>query len=200
MTDTLFNYIATHGYTTIFLLVVLAELGVPNPVPNELILVYVGTLAASGTLELLPAFLVAVAADFIGTSILYSILYLCGEFLVSKNFKWFPRQKIESFSRRISERGKWGIFIGRLLPYLRGYASVAAGLLRIPPKVFLSVVILSAMLWSGGYVLLGYFIGPHLKSVMGALGLGQAGIFVVLAGTLILFVISRQIVTKRDMV
>jgi membrane protein DedA with SNARE-associated domain len=199
MAHELFNYIAQHGYITIFILVFLVEIGIPNPVPNELILLYAGALAAGGVLKIVPVVILAVTADFIGTSILYYAFYLFGGLLVSQNYRWFPAKKLGAFSQKISRRGRWGIFLGRLVPYVRGYTSVAAGLLRIHPKTFLSVVIFSAMLWSGGYVILGYFVGPHVETFAEKLGVGQTGVIIGLVVCIALFWIVNRIVSKKEL-
>lgn len=85
---------------------------------------------------------------------------------MEKISKWLPiNEKLDEIKVKILRRGKWGIFLGRLMPYLRGYVSVAAGVLNLPYKVFAPMVVLSAILWSGGYVTLGHFLGKKWESV-----------------------------------
>lgn len=130
-------YITEYGYLTIFLLVFIQELGVPNPIPNELILLFAGYLASIGTLSITGAVLTAVLADAIGTITLYSVFYYCGKVIMKHISRLLPSQKIKQLMAYLSKKGRWGVYIGRLLPLLRGYASVAAGLLRLPPREFI---------------------------------------------------------------
>jgi len=167
------NYIIQYGYLTIFSLVFLQEIGVPNPVTNELVLLFSGYLAYTGRLSLTLVILTVVAADFLGTSLLYFVFYLFGEYILAHAPKWLPVEKIHKLKARVEERGRWGIFAGRLLPYVRGYTSVAAGLLQIPPTVFLSAVVLSAVIWSGGYVVIGRLLGKHWDTIISKLGFWQ---------------------------
>jgi membrane protein DedA with SNARE-associated domain len=164
MPPALISYITTYGYLTIFSLVFLQEIGVPNPVPNELVLLFSGYLASIGKLSFVLVILTVVAADFIGTSLLYFVFYFIGQRILAKNYRWLPKEKIDRVIKRLSERGQWGIFVGRLIPYLRGYTSVAAGLLRIKPHVFLPVVLGSAITWSGGYAIAGRLLGNEYAS------------------------------------
>jgi len=166
-------YILKYGYLTIFSLVFLQEIGVPNPIPNELILLFSGYLASTGKMSFVLVMITVVAADFLGTSILYFISFFLGQRILRKNFKWLPKEKIEHLSKIISERGRWGIYIGRLVPYLRGYISLAAGLLRIEPKIFLPTVLISALTWSGGYAIAGRLLGKEYVSVANKLGAGK---------------------------
>ncbi len=197
MAEQLFTFIAQHGYVTIFVLVFLVEIGIPNPVPNELVLLYAGSLTATGVLHLVPAFLAAVLGDFIGTTLLFTVFYFFGTVL--QNFKWFPKHKLEVLSAKISKRGKWGIFLGRLIPYIRGYTSVAAGLMQIQPRVFMSVVVFSALLWSGGYVLAGHFIGPKVVAMADQIGAGQNGVIAVIILCALIFFVASHFISKRSL-
>ena len=190
-------YIIKHGYAVIFLLIFLAEIGIPNPVSSELILIFVGTLTATGTLSLLPAFVTAVSADFIGTTILYFVMYFFGAML--KKYSWFPHARVEALSKRVSKNGKWGIYVGRLIPYVRGYVSVAAGILQIPPLEFMSVVIFSALTASGGYVLIGHFIGPHLANIELELGLSQTGFIILVLIIIAIVAFAGHHISKKHL-
>src|SRR5271157_2993995 len=107
-------YITRYGYIAIFLLVLLQELGVPNPVTNEFVLLFSGYLAFSGVLNLWLVFLTAVSADCIGTTILYAVFYLFRESIMAHRPRWFPISPahIDRVARTISERQRWGIYAG----------------------------------------------------------------------------------------
>lgn len=184
------SYLSSYGYLAIFSLIFIQELGVPNPVPNELILLFSGYLASVHTLSFPLVFLAAVAADFIGTSVLYFAFYYFGPYILAHKPRWIPlsRERIEGIGRTISKKGRWSIYVGRLIPYLRGYASVAAGFMRIPPAIFLTAVIVSAITWSGGYVVAGYFLGPYWQKVAGAMGNIEAIVLVAAVAVAIILV------------
>lgn len=189
------SYLTHYGYIAIFSLVFIQELGVPNPVPTEIALLFSGYLASINVLSFPLVFITVVSADFIGTTALYLIFYHFGEYILAHKPKWLPisRDNIRKISDRISKRGRWGIFIGRLLPYLRGYASVAAGLLEIKPKVFLSVVIFSAIIWSGGYSIAGMLLGPYWEVVAQRIGGFEKSLVLIVAGVLLFFVLKYLI-------
>jgi len=191
-------YITRYGYLAIFLLVLLQELGVPNPVTNEFVLLFSGYLAFSGVLNLWLVFLTAVSADCIGTTILYAVFYRFGEYILDHRPRWLPasRAHIDRLARRISERGQWGIYAGRLIPFLRGYASVAAGLLLIQPKVFVPAVVVSAITWSGGYVVAGRLLGPYWKQVASKIG-GVESV-VLLATLIVAATLTARAVARRN--
>ena len=67
-----------------------------------------------------------------------------------------------------------GIYVARHLSFLRGYAYVAAGLLPVPPKVFIPAVVDSAITWSDGWVIAGRLLGTYREDVSMHVGYYQS--------------------------
>jgi len=174
MPPTLSAYIIKYGYIAIFLLVFLQEIGVPNPVPNELVLLFSGYLTFVGKLDFIIVLITVIAADTLGSSLLYIVFYYCGQRVLQKWPRIIPTSKLDSLTARVSHQDRWSIYVGRLIPFIRGYTAVAAGLLKIPPGIFLPAVLLSALTWSGGYVIAGKLLGHEYAHVVSNLGLGKA--------------------------
>lgn len=193
MPPELANYISHYGYLAVFSLVFFQEIGIPNPVPNELVLLFSGYLASIGTLNFTLLFITVVLADFTGTTLLYFVFYLFGKKILEKKPRWIPihKEHIERLSNFISKKDWWGIYLGRLIPYLRGYASVAAGFLQLKPKIFLTMVLLSAITWSGGYVLAGKIMGPYWQKVADQIG-GTTRLVYIILGLLLAFYFYKQ--------
>lgn len=185
-------FITKYGYVAIFSLVFLQEIGVPNPVPNEVVLLFSGYLAYMGSLNFSLVFLAAVLGDIIGTTLLYFVFYFFGSRLVEKTGRWLPITKIEKLKKKIIEKEKTAIFLGRLIPYVRGYISIAAGLIKIPPRIFLTTVAGSAILWSGGYVIAGRVFGKNYDNVAARLGSGTTIIVFVIIVLLVLWFLKRK--------
>jgi len=167
------QYIIDYGYWAVFSLIFVQELGIPNPVPNEMILLFAGYLAYTKILSFPIIFIAGVSADFIGTTILYAIFYFFGDWIIRHAPRWLPVHKIEGIKQKLRKNSGRNIFIGRLLPYLRGYASVAAGLLKISPQKFLPSVIGSAILWTGGYIIAGRLLGKQWNKLTETLSFWQ---------------------------
>ena len=162
MSSELINFITLYGYYGIFILVFLQEIGVPNPVPNELVLLFSGYLTFTGILNLPLVILAALSADFIGTSILHTVFYFFGTYILQNKPRWLPLpiNAINKLTYRLSGKGLSGIYICRLTPFIRGYTSVISGLLQIKHRVFLPLALITAILWSAAYVITGRLLGP----------------------------------------
>lgn len=162
MSDEVIQFVTQNGYLAIFILIFLQETGMPNPFPNELLLLFCGYLSFKGLLFFPYVIITAFLADFLGTILLYLIFYSTGTIIMERKPKWFPLSDdvINRLSKRLSEGGQLSIFIFRLTPFTRGYASVITGLLQVKPKIFLPIAIASAICWASVYVVIGNLIGP----------------------------------------
>ena len=162
MPEEVIHYVTSYGYYAIFILVFLQEIGMPNPVPNELLLAFSGYLSFKGMLSFPMIIVTVILADFTGTNILYFVFYKTGSFILKRKPAWIPLSPglLERLTSRISGGGQLSIYIFRLTPFIRGYTSVISGLLRIKPVVFLPIALTSAATWAAFYVSAGYYIGP----------------------------------------
>lgn len=192
------QYINHYGYLAIFVLVLIQEIGIPSPLPNELLMLFSGYLAFSGTLKLYLVLLCIITADFLGANILFTTFYFFGPYILSHKPEWFPlsTQKINKLSAKISDGGLWTIFLGRVTPFIRGYISVIVGLLHIKPKSYVPITFITACLVTCTYVITGYFLGPYWGQVAGKL---ETVKYVVLAVVLLIaaFFIIRYFLNKK---
>lgn len=185
-------YVTNYGYLAIFLMVFLQETGMPNPFPNELLLMFSGYLSFKQLLFMPYVILTALAADFIGTNILYFLFYYSGNVILQKKPKWLPlsERMIDKLSTKISKGGKMNIYFFRLTPFTRGYTSVIAGLLQVKPKDFLPIAFISGLIWSTIYVFTGYIIGPswdHFTEGIGSFKYVMLTILVLILIIVVLF-------------
>ena len=176
MSPTISAYILKYGYIAIFSLVFLQEIGLPNPLPNELVLLFSGYLTSIGKLDFTIVLITAVMADTIGSAVLYMAFYYFGQRVLQKWPHVIPTSKLAYLTARVSHKDRWSIYVGRHIPFLRGYTAVAAGLLKIPPKIFLPAVLLSALTWSGGYVVAGKLLGHEYVHVVSKLAVEKVAL------------------------
>lgn len=192
------DFITHYGYFAIFLLVFIQEIGIPNPLPNELVLMFSGYLAFKGILYLPFVIIVSVSADIIGTGILYILFYFLGNYILTHKPRWFPlsEKSINKYTSQISQGGKWTIYLCRITPFVRGYTSIIAGLLQIKAGIFLSIALISAITWSAICVITGYMLGPYW-SYAGE-KLVNSNFIILIAGLIVLIVIGFRYFKKRS--
>jgi membrane protein DedA with SNARE-associated domain len=155
-------YITRYGYAAILTVIILQEIGVPNPVPVELLVFFTGYLSYKGLLYLPFVIITAIAADLTGAGILYLIFYSSGIFLIRNKPRWLPVSdtRINHFREKINNGGWSSIFLFRLVSLTRGYAAVISGLLHVNMRIYVPTVIVAAVTWTAFYAILGFVLGP----------------------------------------
>jgi membrane protein DedA with SNARE-associated domain len=199
MPEEVVYYVTSYGYLAVFLLVFLQEIGMPNPFPNELLLLFTGYLCFKGLLFFPYVILTVVLADFIGTNILYFLFYSTGTFILQKKPRWLPlsEKMIGRLSVKITRGGLLSIYIFRLTPFTRGYTSVITGLLQIRPGVFLPLAFISALTWALVYVVIGYYIGPSWDLFTGYVGSLKYFLLLVLTLIIMAFLFVNIMRTRK---
>lgn len=175
----------------------------PNPFPNELLLLFSGYLSFKGLLFLPFIILTALCADFIGTNILYFLFYSAGTTIIQKKPKWMPLSAsfIERMTSNISSGGLFRIYIFRLTPFTRGYTSVIAGLLQVKSRVFLPIAFASGLTWASFYIISGHLIGPSWDQLI--LNIGNfknimISVLVLVSLIVVLTLFYRKVFKKKN--
>ena len=199
MPEEIIFYVTKYGYYAVFILVFLQEIGMPNPFPNELLLIFSGYLSFRGLLYFPYALLTALSADFLVTNVLYFLFYKTGKLIMRKKPKWIPLsdRMIDRLTSRITCGGLWSIYVFRITPFTRGYTSVITGLLRVKPKIFLPIAFLSGLTWATIYISIGYVIGPSWNLFTQNLGNFKYIMLAILA-IILLIVLLVYINRKRE--
>ena len=149
------------GYPGIFIMMFLESSFVPFP--SEVVMIPAGYLAYKGEMNLLLAILAGTLGSLAGALFNYYLAIKLGRpFLLHYGkyvmFNEASLQKMEDFFAR---HGHISTFTGRLIPVVRQYISLPAGLARMNLAVFSFYTSLGAGIWVTILALLGYFIGGN---------------------------------------
>ena len=132
--------LAEYSFAIILLAVMVEELGIPMPVPTDVLIVFMGATSALSLLHLGQAFLMLSVVCAIGASGLYAIVRYSGRPLVERFGQYVhlgPKQLARS--EALLARGGWkAIALGRATPGLRLAMVIACGLFRISYPRFIS--------------------------------------------------------------
>lgn len=145
--------------TSPLLLLVLEEMGIPSPIPGDLIAVYTGFQVYKGKIGYIEGLVGLVLATLIGASILYFISEKFGPILINKFGKWLhlSENRMKIVEDNFKKYGVWVIVFGRHLPLFRVVVTVFAGISKVGYKTFISSTLLSVIFW----IPLNMYIGEH---------------------------------------
>jgi membrane protein DedA with SNARE-associated domain len=174
----LLTVIDTIGYAALFVVLCLGLIGLP--IPNEVVVMTGGALAAAGLLAPVPAFI----STWLGICSAMTFNYSIGRFAGSKLFEWFNRkqnmQKFVAQAERLIERfGGYAVGLGLLLPFVRHAMPMVIGTNKTPFGKFALYAYPSAFVWTLLYFVIGALVGDNLRQIGDMIY--EYGVYIVIA-------------------
>lgn len=166
------HLLSTWGYLALFAITAISALGIP--IGSELAMGYAGALASgqliSGHhhLTLGAVILVAVGGEVVGSLVGYAIGIFGGRPLVDRLGKYvlLTHRDLDRAERWFARRGDPFVLFGRLIPLLRSFVSVAAGLGEMAIVRFLIYTILGSAIFCATLISIGYALGASWHHVV----------------------------------
>jgi membrane protein DedA with SNARE-associated domain len=172
ITDQLATW-ATHvvkdlGLPGIFLL--MAPESACIPIPSEPTMLFAGFAAYDGAYPWWAPGLVASAANLVGSDIAYAAGYYGRvELLERQRFVHISASHLAWADRFFARYGDKAVFFGRMLPVVRTFISLPAGIARMPFRRFVTLTFLGALPWNFALVLAGYAARDKWEDIRGYL-------------------------------
>jgi membrane protein DedA with SNARE-associated domain len=145
------------------------------PFPSELIMPLAGWMLIKE--QSLPVIYVLMAGAFgaigntIGSAVAYYVGMWAGRPLLNKYGRYvlISRHDLDMADRWFSRSGGWTVFVSRLLPVVRTYISLPAGIARMNMVKFLIYTFTGSFIWSTGLAYGGYLLGEHWEDLRSAM-------------------------------
>ncbi|MDA9231073.1 DedA family protein [Rickettsiales bacterium] len=167
--DIILNYLVIFiekvGYLGIFIGMFLESTFFP--VPSEIIMIPAGISAATGKFNIYLVIFFGTFGSLAGALFNYFIALHFGRVILFKIGKYFfikPANiiKIEEYFKR---HGHISTFIGRLIPLIRQYISLPAGIARMNLAIFSLYTTAGALIWCTILTYLGFIIGDNKELI-----------------------------------
>lgn len=169
--------IKTGGLAAICL-IIFAETGFFAMLPGDSMLVICGMLAGTKGADgepLLPLFWLLALVPVCGV-LGDQVGFWLGKFFGKAMYKWkdYYLWRIPVFRQVYLQRtrefyGRWGVFtimVGRWVPFVRTFAPILAGIIRMRFRTFITFNIVGAFTWVWSMLFIGYFITPVLEPLI----------------------------------
>ncbi|HEV8015529.1 MAG TPA: DedA family protein [Stellaceae bacterium] len=164
--------ISAIGYLGIALLMAIESACIP--LPSEIIMPFSGYLVSTGRFDL---FLVATAGALgcnLGSTVAYTVGYYGGRPLVEKwgGYLLLSRHDLARVDRYFARFGSLTVFVCRLLPVVRTFIALPAGIARMNPWKFQLYTFIGSWPWCFALAYIGEQLGerwnsdPALRDVM----------------------------------
>jgi membrane protein DedA with SNARE-associated domain len=166
------DQVASYGYPGILLLTLLGSACIP--IPSEVVLLFGGALASAGfaataldhpgaELSLIPVMAVALAGSMAGSWLAYGVGYAGGRPLIDRwgRYLLLRPHEIERAHAWFERHGEAAVFFSRMIPLVRAFISLPAGVARMDVGRFSLYTLLGNLPWTIGLALAGYALGEN---------------------------------------
>lgn len=149
------------GYVGIFCMMFLESSFFPFP--SEIVMIPAGYLASKGEMSIVIAFLAGTTGSLAGAIFNYYLCFFFGRGLIEKygKFVGITEEKMQKFENFFNKHGEISTFNCRLIPGIRQYISLPAGLARMNLFKFSLFTSLGAGIWVAILLAVGYFLGTN---------------------------------------
>lgn len=137
------------------------------PLPSELIMTYAGFEAFRGNIGFAPAVIAGVVGNVIGSLFAYYVGYRGGRPLLRKYGKYifFSEKHLDYAERFFVRYGIITTLVSRVLPVLRTFISLPAGIARMRRGQFLLFTTIGCIPWVYLLTYIGFKLGQNWETV-----------------------------------
>lgn len=137
------------------------------PLPSEAILPFAGYLVTKGTFSIHTAAIFGAIGCVLGSIPSYYLGYFGGRKFIEKYGKYFliSKHDLETADKWVDKYGDWSFFICRMLPVVRTFISLPAGILKARKRTFFIFTFIGSLVWSYVLVWVGVKVGQNTESL-----------------------------------
>jgi membrane protein DedA with SNARE-associated domain len=181
-----------YGVWAVFVLMILESACIPAP--SEVIMLYAGYLVTTGDATLVEMIAAGVIGNLVGSWIAWGIGAYGGRAFIERHGKWV---RLSPHHLEIAERWfeRWGtptVFFSRMLPIVRTFISLPAGVARMPLPKFTLYTVIGCIPWVTMLALVGKALGSKWDEAHQVLRKGDDLIVLAIVGAVCLMLIRYR--------
>jgi membrane protein DedA with SNARE-associated domain len=136
------------------------------PLPSEVIMPFAGYLASTGRFSLVLVATVGALGCNIGSTLAYAVGAHGGRSLVERwgHYILLDPGDLDRADRFFQRFGSLAVLIGRLLPVVRTFIALPAGIARMPMLPFQLYTFIGSWPWCYALAYAGYLLGEHWQN------------------------------------
>ncbi|MGZ4919976.1 MAG: DedA family protein [Halobacteriota archaeon] len=167
--ETLSHFVITAieqlGYAGVFVAMGLESACIP--LPSEVIMPFAGYVAWEGTLTLLGVAVAGTLGCLAGSLVAYYVGAYGGRPLLDRYGRYIliRKSELDRAHTWFERHGEITVFVSRVLPIVRTFISLPAGIARMDIKKFSIYTLLGSFPWCLALAYVGFFLGPHWSDV-----------------------------------
>ena len=187
--------ISSFGYSGVFIAMAIESACIP--LPSEIILPFTGYMVYAGRFGFWQATVIATLGNLFGGLVAYYVGMWGGRPFLKRYGHYFLINERElAWTERIFERhGEMTVLVGRMLPVVRTFISLPAGIARMNPLKMATYTAFGAFFWCAFLIFAGQELGQNwdsLRPFFHRIDLGIGGAIVIVITYVILKRFKRR--------
>jgi membrane protein DedA with SNARE-associated domain len=185
------GFLTSAGYAALILFGFLEAACIP--ISSEITFGFAGVLAYEGHLNLILVIVIGTLAELAGSYASYAVGRVGGHPLVHRlgRYVLVTQSDVARAERFLTGRGVWAVPVGRMLPFVRAFTSIVAGLVDIPPVRFGVLNLIGTLIYAVVLSSVGYGLGSAWNSIDHGLTVAGYLLFAVVVIAIVAFVVYR---------
>lgn len=165
LTNFIIQTISNSGYLGIFFLMVAESALIP--IPSEVIMPFSGYLVTTGKFNVILVIIAGSIGNLVGGLVAYYVGAYLGRGFVLRYGRYVLLKKshlefAESYFKKYGDRST---FISRLLPAIRTYVSLPAGVAKMNLKKFVVYTLVGSIIWNTALTYIGIKLGEEWNNI-----------------------------------
>jgi len=191
LTDWIINLVSTFGYLGVFAAMTIESASIP--LPSEVIMGIAGYLVFKGELNLFAVALAGAIGNIVGSTIMYGIGAKGGRPVVKKygHRVHMDEDRFNKVDTWFKKYGDKVIFFSQLLPIVRTFVSLPAGILKVNYVKFLFYTFVGAFLWCFLLAYVSSLLGDAWEKLLQLMHQVELGLIVFVGVGIVSFVIYK---------
>lgn len=172
------------------------------PLPSELVLPIAGYMVSDMRITFIGANIAVAIGSMLGSLLAYSVGFYGGRPFILKYGKYFF-VSAEHFYKAENTFNKYGVaavFFGRLMPVIRTFISLPAGIARMDLGKFVTFSLVGMLPWNLLLIFLGFKLGPKFDTVIKPWFEDFKYLIIGLILLVIVFLFIKYVFTKKKQV
>jgi membrane protein DedA with SNARE-associated domain len=170
------------------------------PISSEITFGFAGVLAGEGKLNLALVIILGTLAELAGSYASYAVGRVGGKPLVHRfgRYVYVSESDVDRAERFLAGRGAWAVPVGRMLPFVRAFISIVAGLVRIPAGRFGILSLIGTVVYVTALSMIGYSLAGTWTKVEHGLSIFGYALFALVVVAIVGFVLYRRRQFRRE--
>lgn len=166
LVEFIISTISGSGYIGIFLLMIGESALIP--IPSEVIMPFSGYLVSTGKFNAIYVIIAGSIGNLVGSLVAYYIGFRLGREFILRYGKYVLLRKshLELTEDYFKKYGDRATFISRMLPAIRTYISLPAGIARMNLKKFIIYTLIGSIIWNSALTYIGIQLGQEWKNIL----------------------------------